>query len=141
MTTDLRFKHLTKAPHNEGLKEIKGLYQEAGWWESHDSLSKLKLIIQNSFTFLIVQKNSELIGMGRALSDGCADAYLHDIFVHPHYRKHGIGHQIVQHLTDYCLSQGVNWIALIATPGSASFYQKLHFQSLDDFTPMILNDR
>lgn len=48
---------------------------------------------------MMTGKVSRVVGFGRAVSDGALVATLHDIMVHPEYRRQGIGTKVVQLLT------------------------------------------
>ena len=94
--------------------------------------------MKDSFCFLTAWDGEILAGMGRVISDGYSDAYIQDIFVDETYRKQGIASEIVKSLTQYCQSRKVNWIALIAAPGSVNLYENLGFKVMKDHTPMKL---
>ena len=53
---------------------VKKLYQEAGWWrsgdESADGCAWIDALVRQSFCFVGAFRDGELIGMGRAISDG-----------------------------------------------------------------------
>jgi RimJ/RimL family protein N-acetyltransferase len=51
-------------------------------------------------------------------------------------RKKGIAGNIISKLTEYCKDKNINWIALIAAPGSVTLYEKLGFEKMIDHTPM-----
>ncbi len=112
------------------------LYQMARWWQGTCSSEQIARMISGSLCFLTAWQEDQLVGMGRAISDSSDDAYLQDIFVDKNYRKQGIATNIINRLTDYCLSKNINWIALIATPGSVDLYEKSGFKKMPDHTPM-----
>lgn len=114
------------------------LYKEAGWWDaSYDKHPEfVDKIVENSFLFAGVLKDKKMIGMGRALSDGVSDAYIQDIVVLKQYRKRGIGNKIVKILIKELEKSGVDWIGVVAQPGTTSFYKNIGFDLLNDHTPM-----
>ncbi len=114
------------------------LYKEAGWWSvSYDEHPEfIDDIVGKSFLFAGVMKNKKIIGMGRALSDGASDAYIQDIVVLKEYRNRGIGNKIVKKLIKELESNGVDWIGVVAQPGTTSFYKNIGFDYLKDHTPM-----
>ncbi|HAZ14124.1 MAG: hypothetical protein A2X86_02840 [Bdellovibrionales bacterium GWA2_49_15] len=118
--------------------KICDLYKSAGWWDEGESCTpqKISKLILGSFCFISVWEDDKLVGMGRAISDGSDDAYLQDIFVDVNYRKQGMATNIISRLTDYCLSKNIDWVALIAAPGSVGLYEKAGFQKMIDYTPM-----
>lgn len=123
------------------LSGILRLYHQEKWFISIDTEEEIQSLISGSFCFIAVLKDDQIIGSGRALADGVSDAYLHNIVVDKNYRKLGIGQEIVKHLVEYCFSHHINWIGLIAEPGTHLFYEKVGFQILPNETPMVLKKR
>ena len=119
--------------------EIVQLYKDAGWWKDTYDKSGIPQLIAGSFAFVVAvdQKTGNAIGMGRALSDGVSDAYIQDVVVFQTYRGQNLGKKIVKTLIDFCVSKGIQWIGLIAEPGSSQFYTTLGFESMKYYTPML----
>src|SRR5919202_6388117 len=46
------------------------------------------------------RSSGKMVGFARALSDGCALAYLADVFVLPPHRGHGLGVRLVRAMID-----------------------------------------
>ena len=120
--------------------ELQALYQDAGWWqedyETNDDF--LRRIPEKSALFAGVFLEKKLIGMGRALSDLCSDAYIQDVVVLSDYQKLGIGSMIVRFLIEELKERGVDWIGLIGEPGTRSFYEHLGFRQMKDYIPFKL---
>jgi len=114
------------------------LYKAGGWWDENSSQDEILPLILGSFAFAIATDTGtgEIIGMGRALSDGVCDAYIQDVIVLPGYRKCGIGREIIRTLVGFCLERKVSWVALIAEPGSEEFYRGLGFSRMKGHVPM-----
>jgi GNAT superfamily N-acetyltransferase len=115
------------------------LYRAASWWKDKYNKSEIPQLIIGSFAFAIAidQKTGKSIGMGRVLSDGTSDAYIQDVVVLKQYRGQNLGKKIVKTLIDFCISKGIQWIGLIAEPGSSQFYTTLGFKSMKDYIPML----
>ncbi len=116
------------------------LYKDAGWWEdgydaSHGFLVKIP---KDSALFAGAFLNGQMIGMGRALSDLCSDAFIQDIAVLTVYRGQGIGRKIVLYLAQELKNRGVDWIGLVAEPGTQAFYERMGFYPLKDHIPLRL---
>ncbi|MCF6246967.1 MAG: GNAT family N-acetyltransferase [Desulfobacula sp.] len=114
------------------------LYKDADWWESsYDAHPEfLDRIVKDSAIFAGAFVDQQLIGMGRALSDMASDAYIQDVAVLKKYRGRGIGKKIIQLLISKLKKNDVDWIGLVAQPGTASFYRRLGFEVLKDHVPM-----
>jgi len=123
--------------------EIVNLYKAGNWWKPHYNVSELSKLITNSFVFVVaIDKTSQkAIGMGRVISDGVSDAYIQDVIVLPEYRYHTIGKQIIETLINHCHNHHIEWIGLIAEPGSIEFYTSLEFQRMKNHIPMLLKQR
>ena len=118
-------------------KEIVNLYESAGWWKnSADAWDAIAPLIKGSFAFMVATDGEKTVGMGRAISDGASDAYIQDVVVLPEYQKLGIGKNIINSLTKYCVEKNIVWIGLIAEPGTLPFYEKLGFKAMHGFVPM-----
>lgn len=123
--------------------DIVVLYKAAGWWKETYDKTGIPSLITGSFAFAVAIEpvTKKTIGMGRVLSDGVSDAYIQDLVVLPEYRGKHIGKKIVHTLLEYCSSKGIEWIGLIAEPGSSSFYTTLGFEIMKHYTPMLYSER
>src|SRR6266567_3993326 len=61
---------------------------------------KLRETFTKSTVRCFVWLGDELVGAGRALSDGVAYAVIFDVVLLPEFQNKGIGKQIMQHLAD-----------------------------------------
>ena len=91
------------------------------------SAAKHKRAFQNSHTVVFVFDNKNLIGFGRAISDGEYQAAIYDVAILPDYQRNGIGKMIINHIVER--TQGCNYI-LYAAPGREDFYQKIDFRRM-----------
>jgi len=132
--------HVVKATDNARILE---LYRAAGWWETDDNpeyLRTVEKIISNSFCFVIAVEDNEIIGMGRAISDGVSDAYIQDVTVWKDRRGNGYGKGIVKEILGYLKAHKLQWIGLISEPGYEKFYNGLGFSVMKDYTPFLLGE-
>ncbi len=132
--------HIVKESDNARLLE---LYRAAGWWqmdENPEYLETVKSIVANSFCFVIAKDKEQIIGMGRAISDKVSDAYIQDVTVWESYRGNGIGKGIIRKLVTFLKEHNIQWIGLISEPGYESFYAKLGFSTMTNYTPFLLSD-
>jgi aralkylamine N-acetyltransferase len=128
--------------HTARTNDLMALYRDAGWWdkacEQHPEF--LSHVVQNSALFAGAFLGKKMIGMGRALSDLVSDAYIQDVTVLKQYRGKGIGKKIIEKLIMGLQDRGVDWIGLIAEPGTGSFYEKMGFTRLTGHIPYRLKD-
>jgi spermidine synthase len=132
--TEIDFEVVTEAP----VGAIVALYEAGGWWkESENARSVIPRMIRGSFCFMIARNGNEIIGMGRAISDGASDAYVQDVVVLPAFRGRGIGRELVKRLTAFCVERRLEWVGLIAEPGTTAFYEGLGYRPLPGYQPML----
>jgi len=135
---DIQIRFIRTAP----LDVLVFLYKEAGWWKDSygDAPEFLHNIVMDSALFAGAFLDGKMVGMGRALSDLVSDAYIQDVVVMKEYQGRGIGKKIIQTLITGLKERGVDWIGLIAEPGTTDFYENLGFQQLKDHVPLKLKD-
>jgi aralkylamine N-acetyltransferase len=116
------------------------LYQEAGWWtgQTRENPELIRRIVAGSHCFVLAGAEDEIIGMGRAISDGINDAYIQDVTVLPEFRGQGLGRGIVEEILKRLRTDGLQWIGLIAAGHTHPFYRKLGFEEMPAATPMLL---
>jgi GNAT superfamily N-acetyltransferase len=114
------------------IEDIVELYKVGGWWREHYDPAGIPELIQGSYAFVVAVdlSSGKAIGMGRIISDGVSDAYIQDVVVLKAWRGKGLGIRIVKTLLNYCLENKLQWIGLIAEPGTKAFYTPLGFQVL-----------
>lgn len=123
---------------------VKKLYQQAGWWQGSDETpdggSWIDGMAAGSLFFAGAFVGGEMIGMGRAISDGASDAYIQDVTVLAPYRGLGIGGRLIALLRDRLVERGIGWIGLVAEPGTQAFYNRLGFEVLEGHVAMRLKN-
>ena len=120
------------------IQQIMALYSMEGWWteEPYDPENVVR-IVAGSHCFVLASIEDQIVGMGRAISDGTSDAYLQDVTVKQEYRRQKIGKKIVKTLVSRLHRDGLKWIGLIAERGSRDFYKHLGFKKMPDSVPML----
>jgi len=128
------------APTKEQVLMITELYRLQGWLETVDdkSVQLISRLITGSHCFVVAAVEDRIVGMGRAISDGVSDAYIQDLTVREEYRKQGIARRILQTILEKLFSDGLQWIGLIAEPGSIGLYHHAGFQQMTTWTPMLI---
>lgn len=77
---------------------------------------------ENSYVTVFIYCGNQLIGFGRAISDGAYQAAIYDVAVVPELQKKGVGTTIIENILAK-LSQ-CN-VILYASPGKEGFYGTL----------------
>jgi len=86
-----------------------------------------KKAFENSQITVFIRREGQLIGFGRAISDGVFQAAIYDIAILPEYQAQGIGAIIIKIIIDKF--SNCNFI-LYAAPGKEGFYQTLGFRKM-----------
>jgi ribosomal protein S18 acetylase RimI-like enzyme len=84
-------------------------------------------IFEASYAVAFAYDGDQLIGCGRALSDGIYQAALYDVAVLPEYQDKGIGRSLVEAILT---RTGQCNVILYASPGKEGFYRKLGFRAM-----------
>jgi len=90
----------------------------------------------NSHTVVFIFDEENLIGFGRALSDGEYQASIYDVAVLPNYQGKGIGKMIIQTIVENI--PNCNFI-LYASPGKEKFYEKENFKRMKTGMALFIN--
>ena len=127
-----------KAVRRVRREELLRLYREAGWWTpaAPPPPGYLDALVKGYTCFVGAFCGGRMIGMGRCLSDGVSDAYIQDVTVLDGFRKRGVGRRIIAEIIRCLRRRGVDWIGLIAEPGSPAFYRGLGFRTMRGCVPM-----
>jgi ribosomal protein S18 acetylase RimI-like enzyme len=86
-----------------------------------------KKAFENSEVTVFIRREGQLIGFGRAISDGVFQAAIYDVAVIPECQTQGIGTIIIKMIMDKL--SNCNFI-LYAAPGKERFYQTLEFRKM-----------
>jgi aralkylamine N-acetyltransferase len=89
--------------------------------------AKIQEAFQNSQIRCFVWDKGDLIGAGRALSDGVWTTVILDVVLLPEYQGQGIGTAIMKFLTERSKAAKV---LLYSAPGKEGFYAKLGYRKL-----------
>jgi ribosomal protein S18 acetylase RimI-like enzyme len=82
---------------------------------------------ENSQVTVFIRLAGQLIGFGRAISDGVFQAAIYDVAILPEYQAQGIGAIIIKTIMNKF--SNCNFI-LYAAPGKEGFYQTLGFKKM-----------
>ncbi|MBC8233804.1 GNAT family N-acetyltransferase [bacterium] len=85
----------------------------------------MKAAFDNSSYVATAWKDEQLVGVGRAISDGLFYTAVFDVLVHPEYQRRGIGTKIMRAiLTNFA---GTSFL-LTTTENTDKFYKRLGFR-------------
>jgi GNAT superfamily N-acetyltransferase len=113
---------------------VVGILKEVGM--AYNSSEIKEVAFSRSHAVVFVWEEDQLIGFGRAISDGVCQAALYDVAVRPAYQGKGIGKMIISQLVAKC--RGCN-VILYASPGKEQFYEKLNFRKMKTAMALFLD--
>jgi GNAT superfamily N-acetyltransferase len=108
------------------LPALVALFTEAGWSER---ARDLPAILAGSRFVATAWDDAELVGFGRAFSDGVTGAYLTDVVVRATHRRRGVARALVERLL---AAIGDVKVLLHADPHLHAFYAALGFEPAPD---------
>ncbi|MBW1295194.1 GNAT family N-acetyltransferase [Aquimarina litoralis] len=113
----------TKLPDVE---EIRVLFLQTSWAKDR-TIESIRKLLENTEIFVVIrnEETNQLIGFGRAISDGVFRALLDDIVIDTNYRKKGLGKCIVENLLQQ-LGE-VEQVFLNTKPELEPFYHQFGF--------------
>lgn len=107
-------------------REFKALYDQTGWADL--PLSKFESALAGSWIVCTArERDGELIGMGRLISDGALHAFVTEMLVTDRARGNGVGARILQTLINAAKARGVSDIQLFAAQDRTGFYERNGF--------------
>lgn len=105
--------------------QLVNLYASVGW-RHKDYPTMLVKAIENSSFLVCAYANTELIALGRAISDGVFTVYFPDLLVKPEWQNKGLGSQVMEIMLKHF--EGFHNQVLIAEDEAArAFYLKKGF--------------
>ena len=113
-----------------GLFQLKNLLDNNAFWAAGRSTKQLSQLLAKSSVVITLWRDKQIVGFGRATSDGIFRAVLWDIVVANDLQGLGLGRQVVDALLSAPALQNVEKIYLMTT-NSKEFYLQLGFEETE----------
>ena len=113
------------------VQELQALFSQTTWASKREN-SDVEKLLKYMTVYVSIRENDQLIGFGRALSDGVYRALIEDIVVDEAYRKKGLGRVIVEQLIIQL--NEIDEVYLNTGPHLEEFYNKFGFKKSDAFS-------
>jgi len=109
-----------------GIKQVRRLFDTYSFWAQGRSGGALVRMLLGSCSVVSAWQGRELVGIGRATSDGVFRAVLWDVVVAEEHQGQGLGRRIVQALLASPAVAASERVYLMTT-NSSGFYERLGF--------------
>ena len=112
-----------------GLIKLQKLLENNTFWAKNRTIRDLKKCLANSDVIVSLWVSDEIVGFGRALTDGIYRGVLWDIVIDQNYQGKGFGKLIVQSLLSSEKIKNTKKIYLMTT-NKKLFYSQLDFKEV-----------
>ncbi|MCT0224985.1 GNAT family N-acetyltransferase [Synechococcus sp. CS-1328] len=110
------------------LEALRQLFDQHSFWACHRRPRQLARMLGQSQAVVSAWRGQELVGFGRATSDGVFRAVLWDVVVATEHQGLGLGRRIVEELLLCSAVRQAERVYLMTT-NSAGFYRRLGFDA------------
>ena len=114
---------------NNGLNKLKKLLDNHTFWAKNRKINDLKKCLANSDVIVSLWVGNEIVGFGRALTDGIYRGVLWDIVIDQNYQGKGFGTLIVNKLLTSKKIKNTKKIYLMTT-NKKLFYSQMDFKEV-----------
>ncbi len=108
-------------------EEILNLYSSVGWCSYTNRPEMLEHAFANSLKIIGAHDGEKLVGIIRAVGDGCSIVFIQDILVLPEYQHRGIGKKLIKTMLDCYPEVYQIELATDSTEKTSSFYKSCGF--------------
>ena len=113
----------------KGLFKLQQLFNRNTFWATNRTISDLKQCLANSDVIISIWSDDEIVGFGRALSDGVYRGVLWDIIIDENHQGNGYGKLIVKSLLNSKKIKNTKKIYLMTT-NKKLFYSQIDFKEV-----------
>ena len=114
---------------NNSLKKLQKLLDNNTFWAKHRTINDLKKCLANSDVIVSLWVGNEIVGFGRALTDGIYRGVLWDIVIDQNYQGKGFGKLIIKSLLSSKKLKNTKKLYLMTT-NKKLFYCQLDFKEV-----------
>ena len=112
-----------------GLLKLQRFLNKNAFWAKNRSINDLRKSLANSDAIISLWDGNEIVGFGRALSDGVFRAVLWDIVIDKNHQGKGYGKLIVNNLLNSRKLKNTKKIYLMTT-NKKLFYSQIDFKEV-----------
>ncbi len=112
-----------------GLKKLQRFLDKNAFWAKSRTINDLKKCLANSDVIVSFWVGNEIVGFGRALSDGVYRGVLWDIVIDENHQGKGFGKSIINNILNSKKIKNTEKIYLMTT-NKKLFYSQMDFQEV-----------
>ena len=112
-----------------GLNKLQRFLDRNAFWAQGRTINDLKKCLANSDVIISIWSDREIVGFGRALSDGVYRGVLWDIIIDKNHQGNGYGKLIVKNLLNSKKIKNTKKIYLMTT-NKKLFYSQIDFKEV-----------
>ena len=112
-----------------GLNKLKTLLDSNAFWAKNRTINDLKKCLANSDVIISIWLGNEIVGFGRALTDGIYRGVLWDIVIDQNHQGKGYGSLIVENLLSSKEIRNTKKLYLMTT-NKKLFYSQFEFNEV-----------
>ena len=121
---------------SNGLCKLQTLLDKNAFWGKNRTIKDLKICLANSDVIISLWVGNEIVGFGRALTDGIYRGVLWDIVIDKNHQGKGFGTLIVKNLLSSKKIQNTKKLYLMTT-NKKLFYSQFDFKEVTSQNLMI----
>ena len=121
---------------NRGLFKLQQFLNRNAFWANDRKINDLRECLSNSDAVVSIWLNNEIVGFGRALSDGIYRGVLWDIVIDQNHQGKGYGKMIIKNLLEAKKIKNTKKIYLMTT-NKKLFYSQVEFKEVFSQTLLI----
>ena len=114
---------------NKGLYKLQQLMNQNAFWAKGRSINDLKTCLANSDVIISIWSGNEIVGFGRALSDGVYRGVIWDVVIDQNQQGKGLGKLILKNLLNSKKIKNTKKIYLMTT-NKKLFYSQIGFKEV-----------
>ena len=114
---------------NKGLIKLQHFFNRNAFWAKGRNINDLKKCLANSDVIVSLWVRDEIVGFGRALTDGIYRGVLWDIVIDQNYQAKGFGKLIVKSILSSKKIKNTKKLYLMTT-NKKLFYSQLNFKEV-----------
>ena len=112
-----------------GLNKLQKLLDNNAFWAKNRTINDLKKCLANSDVVISIWVDNEIVGFGRALTDGIYRGVLWDIVIDQNYQGKGFGKLIINNLLSSKKLKNTKKLYLMTT-NKKLFYSQMDFKEV-----------